>query len=72
MLSKLALKDVMERMLRTALQAFLGVYGLDLADVLSLDLAQKGATAAGAAVLAALMGLAATRFGSSKDDASVR
>lgn len=72
MLSVSALKDVGERMARTAAQAFLGVYGLDLANVLSTDLAEKGLAAAASAVLAALMGLVGTKLGSSSDDASLR
>jgi hypothetical protein len=71
-LSVSAVKDVAERALRTAAQAFLGVYGLDLANVLSTDLAEKGLAAAASAALAVLMGLVATKAGSSSDDASVR
>lgn len=71
-LSGSALRDVAERTLRTAAQAFVGVYGLDLANVLSTDLAEKGLAAAASAVLAALMGLVATKRGSSPDDASLR
>lgn len=71
-MSMAALKDVGERMARTAAQAFLGVYGLDLANVLSTDLAEKGLAAAASAVLAALMGLVGSKMGSSSDDASLR
>lgn len=71
-ISGLALRDVGERMARTAAQAFLGVYGLDLANVLSTDLAEKGLAAAASAVLAALMGLVGTKLGSSSEDASLR
>ena len=72
MLSLEALKDVGERMLRTAAQAFLGVYGLNVADVTNLSLAEQGAAAAASAVLAALMGLVGAKMGSSSDDASLR
>lgn len=71
-MSMAAVKDVAERMARTAAQAFLGVYGLDLANVLSTDLAEKGLAAAASAVLAALMGLVGTKLGTSSDDASLR
>lgn len=72
MLSMLAMKDIAERALRTAAQAFLGTYGLELTDVMSLDMAEKGALTAAAAVLAAVMGVISTRLGSSTDDASMR
>ena len=67
-----AVKDVAERAARTAAQAFLGVYGLDLANVLSTDLAEKGLAAAASAVLAVLMGLVGSKMGSNPDDASLR
>lgn len=67
-----ALKDVGERMWRTAAQAFLGVYGLDLANVLNTDLAEKGLAAGASAALAVLMGLLGTKMGASSDDASMR
>jgi uncharacterized membrane protein len=67
-----ALKDVAERTLRSAAQAGLAVYGLNLADVTNLSLAQSAASAAGTAVLAALMGMLGTKVGSSADDASMR
>ncbi len=66
------LRDVAERVARTFLQSFLAVYGLDLADVLNTDLAAKGAAAGGAAVLALVMGLVGSKFGSSSEDASLR
>lgn len=67
-----AVKDVVERAARTAAQAFLGVYGLDLMDVLSTDMAEKGLAAAASAVLAMAMGLVGTKVGSSRDNASMR
>ncbi len=67
-----ALKDIGERVLRTAAQAALSVYGLDLANVLDTSNLQKAAAAAGAAALAAVFGLVGARVGSSRDDASVR
>lgn len=66
------LKDIAERVLRTAAQAFLGAYGLDLANVLNTANAEKAGLAAGAAVLALVMGLVGGRMGSSPEDASMR
>lgn len=67
-----AFKDTAERVVRTAAQAFLGTYGLNLADVTNLSLAQQGAAAAASAVLAALTGLVGSKLGSSNEDASLR
>lgn len=67
-----ALKDVAERVVRTAAQAFVGAYGLDLADVLNTGNAEKAGLTAASAVLALIMGLVGTRMGSSSEDASMR
>lgn len=67
-----AMKDVAERVLRTAAQGFVGAYGLDLTNVLNTGNAEKAGLAAASAVLALLMGLVGTRMGSSNEDASLR
>ena len=67
-----ALKDIAERVLRTAAQAFVGAYGLDLADVLSTSNAEKAGLTAASAVLALVTGVVGSRMGSSPDDASLR
>jgi hypothetical protein len=67
-----ALKDIAERVLRTAAQAFVGAYGLDLTDVISTSNAEKAGLTAASAVLALVMGLVGSRMGSSPDDASLR
>ena len=67
-----AVKDITERVLRTAAQAFVGAYGLDLTDVLSTSNAEKAGLAAASAVLALAMGVVGSRMGTSPDDASMR
>ena len=67
-----AVKDIAERVARTAGQAFVGAYGLDLADVLNTSNLEKGGLTAALAVLALITGLVGSRMGSSPDDASMR
>lgn len=73
-----AVRDVMERTVRTFVQAFLATYapvilGADsLGGLGSLSVADKAATAGVVAVFTLLMGVIGTKMGSSEDDASVR
>lgn len=76
-LSKEALKDVVERAVRTFVTVFAATYApvilgaSSLGGLIDLSIADKAATAGVAAVLTAVLGLAGTRMGSSKDNGSV-
>ncbi len=63
--------DLVERIIRTFLQAALAVVATDLAGVTSLDAAKGLALAGIAAGLSAVMGLVGRQFGS-RDNASVQ
>lgn len=71
-----ALKDLGERAIRTFVQAFFALYapvvlGADsLGGILDLSVIEKAATAGLAAVIALFMGVAGTRTGTTKDNAS--
>lgn len=73
-----AVKDIMERSVRTFVQTFLAMYAPvvlgagSLGGLLDLSVADKAAAAGVAAVLTVIMGVIGVRAGSSEDNASVR
>lgn len=73
-----AVKDIVERALRTFVQVFLATYAPvilgagSLGGLLDLSTADKAATAAIAAVFSVVMGVVGAKVGSSNEDASVR
>lgn len=73
-----AVRDVAERVVRTFVQAFIATYAPvilgaeSLGGLGNLSVADKAATAGVVAALTLIMGVIGTKMGSSEDDASVR